>query len=202
MVSTISPVVYRNSSLRHNRWVIAAMFYTFGSITGGVLAGGLFGLLGILLVPRLGNYQSLLPLVVGVLAIAYAVHELHLISLPYPQRQCQVPSQWRYAFHPYFTAGLFGLLLGTGFITFIPTATYYILSLAIFLHNSLVIGLLIFAIYGASRAFLLWSFSWQNHAPGTIERLTYYMWLTKPIVSQINGFVLAMACSYLFSVYL
>lgn len=202
MVSTISPVVYRSSGLRHNAWVLAAVSYTMGSIVGGVLAGVFFGLSGVLLVPSLGTYQSLLPLVVGVLAIAYAMHELHLVSLPYPQRKRQVPSQWRHAFHPYFTAGIFGLLLGTGFITFIPTATYYIVSLAVILHNSPILGVLVFATYGASRAFLFWTFSWQNRAPDEIERLSYYMDLTKPIVRQINGFALAMTCSYLFSVYI
>jgi hypothetical protein len=73
------------------------------------------------------------------------------------------------------------------------TATYYILSLAVILHNSLITGVLVFAIYGAARGFLLWPFSWQNRAPGTVERLTYYMDLTKPIMHQINGFVLVIA---------
>ncbi len=202
MVSTISPVVYRNSDLGRNGWLVAITFYTLGSIGGGVLAGVLLGSLGIYLDPVIAAHRNLIPFLVGLTAIAYAMHEMRFVSLPYPQRQRQVPDHWRRKFHPYMTAGLFGLLLGIGFITFIPMATYYVLSLSVILHGSLVVGAFIFAVYGATRALLLWPLSWHNRAPGNIERITYYMDLTKPIMRQVNGFVLAMAGAYLISAFL
>lgn len=201
MVSTISPVGYRNSDLGHKGWLAAATSYTLGSIAGGILTGVFFGLIGVLFSTAVGTYRSLLPLFVGVSAIAYAMHELHLISLPYPQRQRQVPSHWRYMFHPYVTAGLFGLLLGTGFITFIPTATYYILSLAVILHSSPLIGVLVFAVYGVARGSLLWPFIRQSNVSASVQHLTYFMDLTKPIIHQVNGFALAIAGAYLISEY-
>jgi hypothetical protein len=202
MVSTISPVVYRKSDLGGNGWLVAATTYTLGSVAGGVFAGVLFGLVGALLALLLGEHRALFPLFVGLSAIAYAMHELSLVSLPYPQRQRQVPDRWRYKFHPYTTAGLFGLLLGAGFITFIPTATYYIVGLAVILYGSPVIGALIFTVYGAMRAALLWPFSWRNNESGMVEGLTYYMDLTKPVIRQINGFTLAVSGAYMISTYL
>jgi hypothetical protein len=202
MVSTISPVVYRNSDLGHKGWLTAATFYTLGSVVGGVLAGVFFALLSALLSPAMKMHQKFFPILIGFLAIAYAMHEMQLVALPHPQRKRQVPANWRYKFHPYVTAGLFGLLLGTGFTTFIPMATYYILSLAVTLYGSPVAGVLIFAIYGAARGLLLWPSSCQNRVPGRIERLIYYMDLTTPIVRQVNGFVLAAAGAYLLGAYL
>ena len=202
MVSTISPVVYRSSNLKRSGWLIAAATYTLGSVIGGILAGALFGLAGNLLTLLLGAHRNIFPLLVGLIAIGYALHELSLVSLPHPQRKRQVPAHWRYKFHPYITAGLFGLLLGTGFTTFIPATTYYILCLAVILYGSPMMGVLIFAIYGIARSLLLWPLSWQNTIPGRVERLTDYMDLTKPIMRQINGFALATAGAYLISAYL
>jgi hypothetical protein len=201
MVSTISPVVYRRSDLGRKGWLVATASHILSSVVGGGFMGGLFGLLGASLRSIMDVYQSLLPLVVGLLAVGYALHELRLVSLPYPQRQRQVPDHWRHKFHPYLTSGLFGLLLGTGFITFIPTATYYILALAVLLYGSPPIGIFIFAVYGATRAALLFPFSWRSTAPGSVERLTFYMDLTKPIMHQVNGFALAIAGAYLIIVY-
>jgi len=178
------------------------MTYTLGSVMGGILIGAFLGSVGLLLTVPLDAHRNLFPFFIGLLAIAYAMHELRLVSLPYPQRQRQVPDHWRHRFHPYITAGLFGLLLSTGFITFIPTATYYILVLAVILHGAPFTSIFIFAIYGITRALLFLPFSWQNNAPGRVERLTYYMDLTKPIIRQVNGFALATAGAYLIRVYL
>ena len=202
MVSTISPVVYRHPSWKRNSWRLAATFYTLGSIAGGGLVGAILGWTGSYLSFFLSPYRSLFPLFIGLFALAYSLHELRLVPLPYPQRPQQVPDYWRYRFHPYLTAGLFGLLLGTGFITFIPTATYYILAAAAVFYGSPIVGILVFTIYGVARALLLWPVSRQITSPVTIEILTYYMDITKPIMKQVNGFTLAMSSAYLILTYL
>jgi cytochrome c biogenesis protein CcdA len=169
---------------------------------GGGLVGLFLGWLGSYLSTFSGPYRSLFPLFIGLFALAYALHELRLVSLPYPQRQQQVPAHWRYQFHPYLTAGLFGFFLGTGFVTFIPTATYYILAVAAAFYGSPAVGALVFMIYGAARALPLWLASRQISSPTMIEILTDYMDVTKPIMSQVNGFALAMASAYLVNAYL
>lgn len=162
-------------------------------MAGGALAGAFLGLLGFGLSPFLNVYREFFSLVVGLLAVLYALHELYLVSLPHPQRQRQVPSHWRYWYHSYITAGLFGLLLGAGFITFIPTATYYIVGFAVVFYGSPVTSAIIFGIYGVMRASLLWLFGRRITAPEDVEILTHYMDLTKPIMRQVNGFALASA---------
>ena len=85
MVGTISPVVYRNSSLGRYGWLAAATAYTLGSVVGGCVVGALLGSLGSFL--PLYFYQSRLWLLIGLPAIAYSLHELRLVTLPYPQRR-------------------------------------------------------------------------------------------------------------------
>lgn len=202
MVGTISPVVYRDTNLRQRGWLIAVSIYTLGSVIGGSFVGIVLGSLGAVLFLSLRWAQTLFPLILGIVAIAYSLHELHLVTLPHPQRKQQVPSYWRLQFHPYVTAGLFGVLLGTGITTFIPISTFYILGLAIALYGSPVVGLLIFSIYGVARASLLWLFGSQVSSGEMVVTFTEYMDLTKVIVRQFNGFALAMAGAYLLSMYL
>ena len=197
MVGTISPVVYRDSPLS---WRVAAFIYTLGGIVGGGLVGAVTGSLGSLL--PLTSYRRYVPIFVGLLAAAYALHELRIVSFPHPERRRQVPAYWRYKFHPYVTAGLFGLLLGAGFTTFIPTASYYIVWFAAALYGSPVLGMLLFAVYGAARALLIWPFSQWATTLDLMGQLGRYMDLTKPIMRQVNGFGLAMLAAYSISTYL
>ncbi len=115
-----------------------------------------------------------------------------IVSLPHPQRRKQVPSHWRYRLHPYLTAGLYGLILGGGLATFIPTASYFILVLAAALSGSPVLGALILSMYGAARALLLWPASLLATTVEGWDTLTSYLALTKPIIRQVNGFGLAL----------
>lgn len=199
MVGTISPVVYRNSPYRQYIWVVATIIYTFGSVIGGGLVGAFLGLVGTFALFPMTLYRNLFPLLVGLVAIAYSLHELDIISLPHPERKRQVPSYWRNIFHPYITAGLFGFLLGAGFTTFIPTASYYILGLGVTLYGSPIVGILIFFIYGAARASLMWFLNWRITTVEEVYTVTLYMDLTKPIMRQVNGFALAASGTYLLS---
>jgi len=200
MVGTIAPVVYRDSPLGRRSWIVAALIYTLGSIAGGVVVGALLGLLGSLL--SLDLYTEYFPLLISMTALGYSLHEFRILSLPYPQMRRQVPDPWRRRLHPYVVAALFGFLLGIGFTTFIPTATYYIVVLTATLYGSPLYGAVIFSIYGFARASLLWPFAQYAKGRSNFERMTYYMDLTKPIMSQINGFALAMLSAYQLGVYL
>jgi hypothetical protein len=153
--------------------------------------------LGAALLQPLAGFHNLFTSILGLSAIAYSLHELGIFSLPHPQRKKQVPSYWRWQFHPYITAGLFGLLLGAGFVTFIPVSTYYILALLVWLSGSPLVGMLVFSIFGASRASLLWLFSSRVANTEMVITFTDYMDLTKVIVRQVNGFALAVAGAYL-----
>jgi len=200
MVGTIAPVVYRNSPLGKYAWVKSAAAYTLGSVVGGLVTGWILGVLG-RSAPS-SPHQGLLLYLISFLAFAYSLHEFGFITLPHPQIKQQVPEHWRRRFHPYITAALFGILLGTGFTTFIPTATYYIIGLVALVHRSPFLGALIFAIYGLTRSSLLWPLSRLATNFEMVELLTNYMDLTKPIMRQFNGFALAILSAFLIGTYL
>ena len=192
MVGTISPVVYRNSPYGQKGWLAAAAVYSLASAAGGTFAGLLASSMGRLLSQGDGRWQGLSPLLIGVAATIYSIHELKLVSLPFLERKRQVPSIWRHRYHPYVTAGLFGLLLGAGFTTFIPTSTYHIVTLSTFLQASPKIGMIVMGAFGLARASLLWPSAHLATSIARLEGLTQYMDLTKPLMRQVNGFALAM----------
>jgi len=192
MAGTIAPVVYRDITSRKLNWMMSAFYYTLGSIVGGGLTGLLVAYVGRFALFGLDYLRSIAPFFVGLSAILYALHEMGILSMPHFQRKKQVPSHWRYRFHPYVTAGLYGLMLGAGFMTFIPTTSYIILVLAASFSGSLITGLLILSVFGAARALPLWI---SGFAVKTIEgwdNITSYVHITKPIMRQINGLGLAM----------
>jgi len=91
--------------------------------------------------------------------------------------------------HPYVTALLFGALLGAGFVTFIPSTSYFLVFITPLLGGP-VIGIAAFAAYSLSRAALLWPAAAVVDDVAKIEKMARFMDLTKPIVLQLNGFVL------------
>lgn len=138
----------------------------------------------------------LLSVVVGLMALIYSLHELSLVSLPHPERQKQVPVWWKYRFHPYTMAGLFGFLLGIGFMTFIPTATFYIVMLIAVFSGSLIYSTSIFLLFGIARAMPLGLVGRTIRGVQTIERFQAFISLTKPVVRQFNGALLAAFGTY------
>lgn len=199
MVSTISPVVYRSSKFD---WRLLAGLYSLGSIVGGSMVGILLGTLGATMSALMHPPISSTVLLVGVLALVYSLHEMQLTSLPYPQRRHQVPSQWRNQYHPYLTAALYGALLGAALITFIPTATCYVLVAAVTLRGSPIIGVFAFASYAAARACFLWLANYRSTTLEEVEMVARFLFRTKPLVREISGIVLAATGGYFISLFI
>jgi len=141
-------------------------------------------------------------ILVGLLSLLYALHELHVVSLPFPQRRRQVPARWRYRFHPYVTAFLFGVLLGLGYVTFISVATLYIVTVAVIIEGSPLYGVIVFGLFGLGRAALLWPLALHTQTFEQLERTVCSLFLTKTIVHLINGFALAFSGAYLLMAWL
>lgn len=192
MVGTIAPVVDSDTSFGKFRWTISAGIYTLGSMVGGGLTGALLASLGGLTMGFFGPHRDLVLFIIGVLSIFYALHEMGIVSLPHPQMRKQVPARWRYRLHPYLASGLYGLILGAGFATFVPTTSYYILLLTATLSGSPITGVLLLSVYGAARALLLWPSSFTATTVDAWEKLANFVKLTKPVMRQVNGFGLAL----------
>lgn len=134
-------------------WVARVVMYTAASAVGASLLALLLGLVGLelrLALPAFG-YQWAVG-VLGVGSLLYALHELNILHLPNPELKWQVPRVWM---RPGRLVGniAYGLVLGTGVLTFIPFASFYILLAweiaagAVSLQAAVAIGM----VYGLAR---------------------------------------------------
>jgi hypothetical protein len=105
-----------------------AAMYVFAHLAGGVVCGMLFGSAGLLLPKRMIEASS--PGVAAVCLVA-ALHEFGLIRLPMPQLHRQVQRHWVRTMHWNAVALGYGVQLGCGVATRIPSiATYVALCFA------------------------------------------------------------------------
>ncbi len=149
MVGTIRPVVYRDRQLL--RWGIATILHVLGNVVAAFTFGLIMGLLGHWLIPYSEGRWKLILGGLGILSIAYALDEIRILRLPHPQRAKQVPASWRALFHPYVTATLYGLGLGTGIITQITTGVLYVVLFGLFLYAHPLYSALTFSLFGLGR---------------------------------------------------
>lgn len=191
MVGTIVPVVYRDKPMR--RWLSAVSLYVIGGVLGGAGVGAVLGFLGDQLLGTAREYTSLLMLgVFGTSASLYALHELRLWHLPYPQIQRQVPSGWRYQFHPYWVALAYGIGLGTGVATYIATASVYIVFIGAFLSGDPLIGAGLLGGFGLTRTIYLVIMGSSVRTWRQSERLLEAMTKISNYVRLVNGLALAL----------
>jgi hypothetical protein len=127
--------------------------YTAGSILGAAAMALVMGLIGRglhLLLPGIRLEWAVV--VLGVLSLVYALHELNIIHLPNPQVGWQVPKSWQRSSRLVGNT-LYGIVLGMGIFTFIPFTGFYVLLLwelaagALSIKAAVTIGM----VYGAFR---------------------------------------------------
>lgn len=127
-------------------WTLQVAVYIVASTIGGALAGLLFAGIGQLL-----GLSGALPLVVlAVLAFAYGLRELGVLSLPMPNHSWQVPNTWLLRNRLGGTFA-FGLVLGSGLFTFIEYGSFYVLLGWETALANVALGLLLGGLYGLAR---------------------------------------------------
>jgi hypothetical protein len=141
MVETLAPQGYAG---RLRTTAVACATFAAGAVAGGVLTFGGLALLG----RELGANA---PYVAAVIAIAAAALEARGARI-LPQVRRQVPESWRRVMPVPLAAGLYGVLLGLGFTTFILSfAVWALAGISVALgepQTGVVIGLA----FGAGRA--------------------------------------------------
>jgi len=141
MVETLAPSGYAQ---RLRTTLIACATFTAGALAGGVITFGALALLG----ARLGANA---PYVAAVIALAAALGEARNARIV-PQVRRQVPESWRRRMPVPLAAGLYGVLLGLGFTTFILTfAVWALAGISVAVGNPAT-GVLIGLAFGAGRA--------------------------------------------------
>ncbi|HWK26522.1 MAG TPA: hypothetical protein VNS09_08170 [Solirubrobacter sp.] len=141
MVETLAPNGYAG---RLRTSAIACATFTVGALAGGVLTFGGLALLGDALGARA-------PYVAAALALAAAFGEARGARIV-PQVRRQVPESWRRVLPVPLAAGLYGVLLGLGFTTFILSfAVWALAGISVALGDP-ALGLAIGLGFGAGRA--------------------------------------------------
>jgi len=153
MLTSITPLGERGRSQRYRVTMTA---YVLGCLLGGGTVGGLLGLIG----SRLPALPVLL--LGGAACLLAALADLRG-WVPLGRRQ--VDEAWRETYRGWVYGGGFGFQLGLGVVTIVSSAaTLALLSLAL-LTQSVVGGLLLGAVFGATRALpTLLSRRVQTHA--------------------------------------
>ena len=120
MVETLAPAGYAG---RLRTTLVACLTFTLGALAGGVLTFGGLAKLG----AALGSGGTAAAVVAAAIAVAAAVGEARGVRIV-PQVRRQVPESWRRVLPVPLAAGLYGVLLGLGFTTFILTFAVWALA--------------------------------------------------------------------------
>jgi hypothetical protein len=141
MVETLAPAGYAG---RLRTTVVACATFAFGALAGGAITFGGLSLLG----SAVGASASAVAALVALAAAAGEARGARIV----PQIRRQVPESWRRRMPLPLAAGLYGMLLGLGFTTFILSfAVWALAGISVALGDP-ALGLAAGLAFGAGRA--------------------------------------------------
>jgi hypothetical protein len=131
------------------RWVLLTAVSTFalGAIVGGVVTFGGLALAGTLL----GGEATLRDVLAGAIALAAAAADWRGVRIA-PQIRRQVPERWRWVMPLPLACGLYGVLLGLGFTTFVLAFAVWALAAISVALDNVALGVLVGVAFGVGRA--------------------------------------------------
>jgi hypothetical protein len=184
MIYSIMPLVKEagNNVSRAGAYA-AALIVTAVALFAGVAALGSWLAL---------HVAGLVPLAVAMLL--YAAGEIGLLRVPLPSSHWQVPRSW-IALGRLRGAALYGALMGAGFFTRAPFATYHALVAWALVAGSAPLGAILGFAFGCARAATLVLPRLQG-AGGHVER-TEFAYRRAAEVHVINGIVMAFSAATL-----
>jgi hypothetical protein len=148
MLGSITPLGERGRGMR---WGVTATAFVAGSVLGGMVTGGLFGLAGAPLATTLGPGSAL-----AVLAAAAAAGvALDAAPVGLPSLRRQVDERWLRTYRGWVYGAGFGFQLGAGVITIVTTSAVYVTFAAAALSGTWRSGALIGLAFGLARAWTL-----------------------------------------------
>jgi hypothetical protein len=145
MIETLGPTGHTGSP---RTTVAACITFTVGALTGGVVTFGSLSALGEL---AHGADDRAAYVVAAVIALATAAAELRATPIV-PQVRRQLPEHWRRLMPMPLAGGLYGVLLGLGFTTFVLTLGVWALAGVSFAVGDTAVGLVLGLAFGAGRA--------------------------------------------------
>jgi hypothetical protein len=149
MVDTIGTAL---GDARRATMVLATATFTLGALAGGAATFGGLAAVGSLL----GGSSDLRDALACALALAAALADWRGVRIA-PQIRRQVPERWRWIMPLPLACGLYGLLLGLGFTTFVLSFAVWALAGISFAADSVALGVLVGVAFGLGRALpVLW----------------------------------------------
>src|ERR1700736_2781815 len=149
MLASINPLGER---ARRTRWGRTAVWYTLGSIAGGLAIGAASGGIGVVLRDLASPTQEVVGLVALVACVAGLVADLGVGGVRLPSWRRQVNEDWLAHYRGWVYGTGFGFQLGAAVATTVTTAAVYVMLVLAVLSGSVAHGLLIGATFGAVRA--------------------------------------------------
>jgi hypothetical protein len=133
---------------RRSATYVACTTFTLGAVVGGALTFGALASVGHII----GRDSSAMREAFGVgIALAAAIADWRGVKIA-PQIRRQVPERWRWSMPLPLACGLYGILLGLGFTTFVLAFAVWALAGISFATGSPTVGLLIGCAFGVGRA--------------------------------------------------
>jgi len=150
MVDTIGTAL---GDPRRSATLVACTAFTVGAVAGGALTFAGLAFLGHLIG---GNAGATREAVGAGIALAAAIADWRGLKIA-PQIRRQVPERWRWTMPLPLACGLYGILLGLGFTTFVLAFAVWALAGISFAAGSPTVGLLMGCAFGVGRALpILW----------------------------------------------
>lgn len=199
MVGTILPIVYgeRIQLTKIKRGGLAA--YTIGSVIGGTALGTVVGLFGRgLRLHEIGRASTTTLLLVALLIHAFlAIREIGVVNTPLPQSHWQVKRAWARDLHPKVAALFYGLILGFGLFTRIPTGLFYALLIWMASSSDVRFGPFSFFLVGLGRTLPLLLLARETTNGEQMVRWSAVLHRWFPVVRLINALILACAAGWI-----
>lgn len=124
--------------------------YLLGCIAGGTLTGALLGAVGAAAAALPAGADAQLVLAALLTAIAVVAEARGRVA-PLPERRDQVPREWLTWASRSRTALAFGLLIGSGAVTYLKHAAAYAIVALALVAPSVQAAILVGTVYGAAR---------------------------------------------------
>ncbi len=160
MIRTIGSLV--QEPLNTRIWLFAVSLYTFTCISTSMLLGTFLSIMGMIVHSMMSNidqhvqfFKDIEYVLIGLLAIAYALSDYGLFRLPRPRLMNAVPVTWWRWWRPYGGALAYGAALGLGVTTRIHFGAFYILCIWCMFKGNLLYGAILMGLYGVARSLVL-----------------------------------------------
>ena len=150
MVETIGSAL---GDARRAATLVASVTFALGTLIGGAVTFGGLAVAGALVGQGVSGLREVLG---AALALAAAIADWRGVKIA-PQIRRQVPERWRWTMPLPLACGLYGILLGLGFTTFVLAFAVWALAGISFAAGDPLLGVLVGLAFGAGRALpVLW----------------------------------------------